>query len=209
MLPFALAVVPAVALAQQPPALAGRPLEPLNVDARLMLNTDILLLTLELGAGADVGVVKAGPGTLSVGGEIEVGTCVSVCLVLNALTNLRWGFRDYNLYGRVGYHHPVNSKNLDVYGFLFGGLVVASTGASSPDGSVDFTGTDTAIGLGVGGGANYFVADRLFIGAELRYRFASGVYEFTGRFGNYRVTDRERSWSLTGLGVRFHGGLRF
>lgn len=208
-----------VVIAQETPPVApepepepGRLMRPGNLDVRGTLDTDILLIYVDVGAGVDFGVLPAGPGTVSIGAEFDFGFCASACVLLNALTPLTWGSRYYSPFARIGYHFPLKGnatmQKVDVYGLAMVGLVYTNTGASTDDGSISFTGEDTAIGVGAGGGVNYFLGDSLFVGAEARLRYATGIYTFTMKAGQYTFSDRESRWDLSGLNLLLFLGAR-
>lgn len=195
-----------------PPAPPSKRLMPLGLDLRLTLDTDVLLVYVDGGVGADFGLIPVGPGTLSVGGELDVGFCATACLLLNAATGLRWGHRYYSPFVRLGYHFALPKstglEKVDLYGMVMGGLVLASMGVSSADGSVSITGEDTSLGLGIGAGANYFIGERIFVGLEGRLRYAQGVYRVTAQVGPYQLTDSDRTWDLNGINILVFLGLR-
>src|SRR5688572_14728316 len=74
--------------AKDKPALVPVPksktLEPLHVDVKATGNADALLAFIGVGAAADVGVVRAGPGVIALGGAGEYDFCATVCWLFNA-----------------------------------------------------------------------------------------------------------------------------
>jgi hypothetical protein len=195
--------------------LKGRLQQAGDIDARVMFNADIVLAFVNVGVGADVGVMRLGPGVLSLGGEFEAGACVTVCLALNAFTGWRFGHFFYSPHARIAYHFiPGDGRGLekvDLYGVLLAGAAFTTTRVAGSSSGADFEyqGSDVAPSGGLGVGAKYFVRDNLFLGAEARFRLASGMYTYTARVGNVTLSDTESSWSLSGLNVQLFGGLRF
>jgi hypothetical protein len=204
-------VQPAVETAPTPPS---RLLQPMNVDLRLSGDTNLFLLYVDAGLGVDVGLLPMGPGTLAVGGELNAGTCLVFCLVLNGLTGFSWWDRYLNPMGRVSFHFQPPAKQarqlekVDLYAVVMAGPVLIERGAESADRSVSFVGTDTSLAVGLGVGANYFLSGPLFVGGELRARYAAGRYAWTVRAGQYQLSDSESTWSLSGVNLRFFAGLR-
>lgn len=214
---FATVAICSPASAQEPAAAPSAPssrlLKPGNIDLRAMMDSDAAppIASIDLGAGADVGLLHAGPGTIALGGEFQFGFCTIPCLVLNALTGLQWGVRYFMPFGRLAYHFDPRMsgfEKLDVYGFSQVGLVLVSSGVSSADGKVSLTGTDTSLAIGLGAGARVFFGDTLFLGGEGRFRYARGKQKFEGTFGNITITDEQASWNLTGLNLVVFIGAR-
>ncbi|ATB34369.1 hypothetical protein [Melittangium boletus] len=185
-----------------------------DVDARLMLNADILLAFVNGGVGADVGVAKLGPGVLSLGGEFEAGTCVTACLALNLATG--WSFRHlyYAPHARLTYHLlPAGTGNLekaDLYGLLLGGVTFTTTRVAGDSSGTEFEykGSDVGPSVGLGVGGKFFLDERFFLGGEARARLSYGEYTYTARVGNASISDLQSTWSLSGLNVLFFGGVR-
>lgn len=207
---------PAAATPPPPPALAPTRIQDVgDIDMRLMANTDILLLYVEAGVGLDVGVARLGPGVLAVGGEFQVGACVSLCLFVGALTNVTLRNAFYAPHARVSYHFlPKQTRGMekvDFYGLVFGGITYATTHlyGGTDAGEFDYRGNGVGPALGLGAGGKYFVGDRLFLGAEARLGYSAGTYTYTARFGEATLSDSYSAWTLTGLGVQLFGGLRF
>lgn len=190
---------------------------PGDIDARITLNADILLAFVNVGVGADVGVMKLGPGVLALGGEFEVGACVSFCLLLDALSG--WKFSDLYLapHVRASYHflpahtHSSGLEKVDLYGLVFAGLTIATTRVTGSANSADFEYVGSSVGpsLGLGVGGKYFIKDPFFLGAEARVRYSAGTYSYTARYGNVSLSDTESTWSLSGLNIQLFGGMRF
>lgn len=192
-------------------AQTGKTMRPLNLDLRFTGDTDILLAGVDLGIGADFGLIPAGPGVLAVGAEFNYGFCFTACLLLDAITNLDWSSRYLAPSARVSYHFEIPGQGLDkldLYGVGLLGIVRASTSLASNDGSIRFTGTDTGLSFGLGAGANYFVTDFFFVGGEARLRYAAGAYSWVAEAGRWTFTDDQNRWSRSGLSVNLFAGIR-
>jgi len=208
-----------VTQAQPTPAATARPnrLQGVgNIDARLMINTDILLAFAEVGVGADVGVLQLGPGVLALGGEFEVGACITPCLALNLITGWSFSHMFYSPHARLTYHLlPSTSSGMDkvdLYGLALVGATltttrVANTGTGA---STDFeaVGSDVGPSVGLGIGGKYFVQNNFFVGAEGRLRYSTGQYAYTVRVGNVSLSDTQSTWSLSGFHAQFFAGIR-
>ncbi|HEX5753813.1 MAG TPA: hypothetical protein VFZ09_46945 [Archangium sp.] len=190
-----------------------------DIDARAMLNADIVLAFVNLGVGADVGVLPLGPGVLALGGEFEIGGCVSACLLLNTLTGYSWSSMFYSPHVRASYHLlPSNSPGLekvDLYGLALAGATLTTTrvagtvsGGSGSSTDFEYVGSDVGPSVGLGLGAKYFFSDNLFFGAEGRLRYSAGQYTYTARAGNVTISDSQSTWSLSGFNVQLFAGLR-
>ena len=187
-----------------------------DIDARVMLNADIILAFVNLGVGADLGVLRLGPGVLTVGGEFEAGACVTPCLALNLLTGWTFSHLFYSPHARVTYHFmPSDSHGLekvDLYGLALAGVTITTTRVANTGtgDSTDFEylGSDVGPSVGLGIGGKYFVQDRFFVGAEGRLRYSAGQYTYTARVGNVSLSDTQSTWSLSGFNVQFFAGIR-
>lgn len=204
------------------PAETTKVLGPFRADVRATVDTDILLAFVNLGITGDLGVVRLGPGVLSVGGGLDFGFCGTVCLAIGALLNGSYGARNFFPHGRVGYHLELPAKSgnalqkIDVYGFLFGGVVISSMGFAGQFQGVAVSATSTGVGpgLGLGAGGSYFFSDRVFIGAEATLRYAAGRYTdvvtVTPPNSNvdFRWSDTYSSFSNSGFALRLFIGFR-
>ncbi|MFY0566417.1 hypothetical protein ACN28E_21630 [Archangium lansingense] len=185
-----------------------------DIDARVMLNADIVLAFVNLGVAADVGVLPLGPGVLAIGGEFEAGACVSVCLLLNATTGWSWSHMFYSPHARATYHLlPGSSPGLekvDLYGLALVGATITTTRVAGSESGTDFevVGNDVGPSVGLGIGGKYFFSDNLFFGAEGRLRYSAGQYTYTARAGNVSISDSQSSWSLSGFNIQLFAGLR-
>lgn len=187
-----------------------------DIDARLMLNADILLAFANVGVGIDVGVLPLGPGVLTLGGEFEAGACVTACLALNLLTGWTFSHLFYTPHARITYHLlPSNSSGLekvDLYGLALAGVTitttrVANTGTGDTT-DFEYLGSDVGPSVGLGVGGKYFVQNNFFVGAEGRLRYSAGQYTYNVRVGNVSLSDTYSNWSLSGFNLQFFAGVR-
>jgi hypothetical protein len=185
-----------------------------DIDARVMLDADIVLAFVSLGLGLDVGVLQLGPGVLALGGEFEAGACVSVCLVLNAATGWSFSHMFYSPHARATYHllpgNPAGLEKVDLYGLALVGATLSTTRVAGTSSGTDFEylGSDVGPSLGLGVGGKYFIRNNLFLGAEGRLRYSAGEYTYTARVGNVILSDTQSTWSLSGFNVQLFAGLR-
>lgn len=204
------------------PAETTKVLGPLRADARFTVDTDILLAYVNLGVNADLGIIKLGPGVLAVGAGLDFGFCGTVCLLIGSLLNGSYGIRNVFPQARLSYHLELPAKagnalqKIDVYGVVFAGLVISSMGFSGQYQSVMVSATSTGVGpgIGLGAGGSYFFSDRVFVGAELTAKYASGAYRdvvtVTPPNSNvdFRWREEYSSWSLSGVSLRLFLGFR-
>jgi hypothetical protein len=192
-----------------------RTLEPAHVDLKLTGNADALLAFIGAGAAADIGVARAGPGTFSLGAAGEYNFCASICWLLNTITPLEFGQRQISLWARAGYHIEIKGKGMekfDIFPFVMAGPTFANSYVRLDNGAAEYRGTDRAIAVGAGLGANLFVAGPVFVGGEARVRYATGVYNYELVSGSSQRTIAEGSvthWSMTGLDLMLAMGVRF
>ncbi|WNG36128.1 hypothetical protein F0U61_22500 [Archangium violaceum] len=187
-----------------------------DIDARVMLNADIVLAFVDLGVGLDVGVLRLGPGVLALGGEFEAGACVSPCIALNLATGWSFSHLFYSPHARATYHllpsQSSGMEKVDLYGLVLAGLTLTTTrvtGAGSGSSTdFDYAGSDVGPSLGLGVGGKYFFQDNFFLGAEGRLRYSAGEYTYTLRSGDVTLSDSQSTWSLSGFNVQFFVGLR-
>jgi|GEM_PF-1299735 len=184
-----------------------------DFDMRLHVDSDILLAFVELGVGADFGLIPAGPGTLALGAELSGGICLTACGLIGLVTGISVSDRFISPHARLTYHFlPPNQKleGVDIYGLLLAGVTVSNQKVSGRFENVDFNFTGTGVGpsLGLGLGAKKFVKDRIFIGGEARLRYARGDYSYSEQVENITVIGVDPDWSQTGLSLLFFVGLR-
>jgi hypothetical protein len=190
-------------------------MKPGNIDVRGMIETDILLVYVNLGGVAELGLIPLGPGTLAVGAEVDYGFCGSICWVVSGLTEINIGERYFTPMARASYHFTIPAlkiaHKLDLFGSLGVGLTFASVNLDADDNSFTSSASSTAFTIAPGVGVNYFANPNFFVGGELRYRVASGTYEYRVTSGNtsYVYGEEEQQWSLTGLGINLFLGYRF
>ena len=91
---------------------AASVMRPGHIDVRGMIDTDILLVYVNLGAMAEVGVLPIGPGTLAVGGEVDYGFCGSLCLITSLASPIDIGERYFTPMARVSYHFPIEALKI-------------------------------------------------------------------------------------------------
>lgn len=171
----------------QPSVATSRAMSLGNVDAWGTLSTDLFLMGVEVGAGADVGVVPLGPGTLAVGAEATYSFCFSICGLISLATDSQFGFSSFAPLARASYHLVPGGmsgvEKLDLYGVLVAGPTFDSLGMKTDQ----FTAEARTLGLqvGLGGGARYFVNDRVFIGGEGRFTFGQHTTRLEVTSGEY------------------------
>jgi hypothetical protein len=198
-------------------------LKPLRADVRFTVDTDILLAYVSLGVSGDFGLVKLGPGVLAAGAGLDFGFCGTVCLAIGGLLGGSYGIRNFFPHGRLSYHLELPAKGsanalskVDVYGVLFGGLVISSMGFAGRFQGVEVSATSTGFGpgIGIGAGASYFFTDRIFVGAEASARFAFARFADVvtvvppGSNVDFRWSDQYTQTSLSGVSVRLFVGFR-
>ncbi|QRN95233.1 hypothetical protein JRI60_40145 [Archangium violaceum] len=202
-----LTAAPALAQAEEP-----RPLmRPGNLDLRLEGAASLLPLSVEAGAAVDLGVIQVGPGTLSLGAEVDVNQCALACWVPNLFSERDVSRRDFSGFGRLSYHFTLADRNYrkaDLYGVLLGGVMETRTTVTAPDYRYEGRGRAPAFGIGLGG--NYFPSpeSRFFVGGEARLRFSTGDYALTLTRGEHAFTREERRWTRLGLSTAFFLGVR-
>lgn len=196
-------------------------LTPIHVDAKIAVDTDILLVYINLAAAGDVAVAPIGPGTLAVGGGIDFGFCGSFCWLLSGLLTSALGtpssYWQRHVFPnvRVTYHFKLPDSSaqtkiakVNAYAMLFGGPVFTSLGLGANNRAVVVEGNDTSIGIGAGAGAQFFLTERFFVGAEVSFRYARGRYTWRLIAGSYSLSSQEESWDLSGFNVRLMAGVR-
>jgi hypothetical protein len=199
----------------------GKQLNSPHVDARVSVDTDVLLVYVDLGVSADFGLIPLGPGTLAIGAGFDLGFCGSFCWGLSAL--LSAGFKQPTTYSqnhyfpqaRVTYHLPVAewstsalAKKINIYALLAGGPVISNLRLSTQDNSLLVEGNNVSVGISGGAGAEYFLGERFFVGLEAQLRYARGVYNWNVKVGNYALSDSEQTWNLSGFNLKFFLGIR-
>lgn len=194
LLPVWFAATPGTASAQDFHAL----LHPGNLDLRIGGGASLLPPSVEAGISTELGVVRIGDGTLSIGAELGIQQCVLACSLRDLFDLRTVSTRDLHALGRLGYHFILGARNdnrVELSGFLLAGVMEARTTETSPDNHYEGRGRGPAFGLGVSG--SYFLSPRLFVGGEARLRFASGSYDDDGRH-----------WVRGGLSTLLLAGIR-
>jgi hypothetical protein len=191
----------------------SRVLEPMHVDFRALAHTDILLISPGVGASGDVGVVRAGPGTLTLGLGGEYDVCGSACWFLNAVTPLSFDQHQTAILGRVGYHLRIDQaamRNFDVYGFVGAGPVFAQASVTLNQPFARYTASDTGVGAEAGIGASFFIAGPVFLAGEARYRVAAGQYAYKLDVGKDTVwqANGAEHWNAGGAALQLGIGVR-
>ena len=183
-------------------------------------SSDILLAYIAPAVSVDYGVLQLGnagsAGTLSVGAQIEADVCGTVCWGFSALTPVSISQWEVFPSARAAYHAPLKFPHLDGYAFAGLGPVFAhsTVGFSSGNARVEYTGDGVGIGLYGGVGAHYMIYKSLFLGAEASLRYGEGDYSYkltagTPDSSTVISSGHESSWSLSGLALNFHVGMRF
>jgi hypothetical protein len=181
-------------------------LQPWEVDTRVALHTTPLFQYGGIGASADAGMRKLGPGTLAMGGGMEYFACGTSC----SATPLEFTQRQLSLEGRVSYHMALPKvRQLDFYPLLTAGFVVSRS--SIDVGGSEYRASDLAPAVGFGAGASYFFADRFFVGAEARFRYATGSYSYELASGPAKPFDKTGidTWNTSTVDLGFAFGARF
>jgi hypothetical protein len=198
---------------EEEPKPGTRPLQPLEVDVRMTAHSTVLLTFVGVGAGADIGLVKAGPGTLAAGAALDYDFCASACWFLNTVTPLEFSQNQISTWGRLSYHLDIKGggmTRIDVYPMIMAGPTFARASVKLDDGSAEYRGRDTAISVGAGIGANVFLTQAFFIGGEGRYRYSRGTYDWEIVAGNKKLDEGSvQTWSLSGIEVMLAAGFRF
>ncbi|MDB4933420.1 MAG: hypothetical protein JWP87_392 [Labilithrix sp.] len=202
------------------PALAGAPadrdvaeeretvvLKPWDVDVRASLHTTPILQYGGVGASADAGMRRLGPGTLALGGGLDYFFCGTTC----SSTPLAFTQRQLAVEARLSYHlEPPKIGRVDLYPLLTAGFMVSRSSITVGDNS-EYRASDVAPTIGFGAGASYFFTDRFFVAAEARFRYAAGTYAYELASGPAREFDRSGidTWSASTVDLAAAVGARF
>jgi hypothetical protein len=187
----------------------ARWLRPGQLELHVEGGLSLLAPSLEAGAGGEVGVLAVGPGTLSLGTQLDLRQCLLACSLSGLLAGQSVSTRDVSVLGRLGYHVRLEGPGrgpVDVYGVLLGGVMEARTFQVSPEAHVEGRGRGPAFGLGLGGHA--FLSEHFFLGGEARLRFASGVYALSVTQGAHVFTEEETHWLRLGPETVLFVGVR-
>lgn len=181
-------------------------MQPWDVDARASLHTTPILQYGGIGASADAGMRKIGPGTFALGGGLDYFFCGTTC----SSVPLSFTQRQVSLEARISYHlAPTKTGHIDFYPLMTAGFMV-SRSSVSVEGS-EYRAADVAPSVGFGAGASYFFTDTIFVAAEGRFRYAAGTYTYELASGNERPFDRSGidTWSASTVDLSGAIGARF
>ncbi|HEY8078522.1 MAG TPA: hypothetical protein VIF62_30540 [Labilithrix sp.] len=199
-----LLLVSAPALAQetdQPDSQSHAEILPRQIDAKGMLRTSAVLQYGGVGVASDVGVARAGPGTIAVGGSLAYEACATSCW------GMPYAFAQHQTYveGRASYRlGAAHIANLELYPLMTLGVVIA--GSSFKMNDVKYDGSSFVPTVGFGGGASYSFAKHFFAFAEATLRYAAGTYDY----GNARAHDSAvDTWSSNTIALAMGAGARF
>lgn len=182
-------------------------LQPWEVDVRAALHTTPILQYGGIGASADAGMRRIGPGTFALGGGFDYFFCGTTCS--NAPLSLSQ--RQLSFEGRISYHlAPPKVGGVDFYPLVTAGFIHSRSTITVGDNS-EYRASDIAPSIGFGAGASYFFADRFFVGAEARFRYAAGTYSYELASGRERVFDRTGvdTWNASTVDLAVAFGARF
>ena len=180
---------------------------PWEVDVRGGLHTTPVLEYGGVGASADAGMRKLGPGTLALGGGIDYFVCGTTC----SSAPLAFTQRQLSFEGRVSYHLSVPKvPRVDVYPLATAGLM-SSRSSIKVGSNSEYRGSDLTPTVSFGAGASYFFAERFFVGAEARFRYAAGSYSYELASGPAKSFDRSGvdRWSASTVDLSVAVGARF
>ena len=186
---------------------ASAVLQPWDVDVRGALHTTPILQYGGIGASADAGMRRIGPGTFALGGGFDYFVCGTTC----SSTPLSFTQRQLSFEGRATYHMGLPKVGgLDFYPLLTAGFIVSRSSLTVGDSS-EYRASDVAPSIGFGAGASYFFAGRFFVGAEARFRYAAGTYSYELASGPARPFDRGGvdTWSASTVDLSVAIGARF
>jgi opacity protein-like surface antigen len=182
-------------------------LQPWDVDIRAGLHTTPILEYGGVGASADAGIRKLGPGTLAVGGGVDYFLCGTSC----SSAPYSLSQRQLSFEGRVSYHLSVPKvARMDIYPLITAGFMV-SRSSINVGGNSEYRASDVAPSVGFGAGASYFFTDRIFVGAEARFRYAAGSYSYELASGQAKAFDHSgvTAWNSSTVDLALAVGTRF
>lgn len=182
-------------------------LRPWEVDVRGGLHTTPILEYGGVGASADAGMRKLGPGTLALGGGIDYLLCGTSC----SSAPLAFTQKQLSFEGRVSYHLSVpNVPRVDVYPLVTAGLMSSRSSIKVGDNS-EYRASDLTPTVSFGAGASYFFAERFFVGAEARFRYAAGSYSYELASGPAKAFDHSgvERWNASTVDLAVAVGARF
>jgi hypothetical protein len=189
------------------PSAQSYSLLPWEVDVRGGLHTTPILEYGGVGASADAGMRKLGPGTLALGGGIDAFFCGTTC----SSTPLAFTQRQLSFEGRVSYHLSVPKvSRVDVYPLVTAGLM-SSRSSIKVGSNSEYRASDLTPTISFGAGASYFFAERFFVGAEARFRYAAGSYSYELASGPAKSFDHSGvdRWNASTVDLAVAVGARF
>ena len=182
-------------------------LKPWDVDIRAGLHTTPILEYGGVGASVDAGMRKLGPGTLAVGGGMDYFLCGTSC----SSAPYSFSQRQLSFEGRVSYHLSVPKvARMDIYPLITAGFMVSRSSINVGNNS-EYRASDASPSVGFGAGASYFFTDRIFVGAEARFRYSAGSYSYELASGQARPFDQSgvSAWSASTVDLAAAVGTRF
>ena len=199
-------LVPTVAFAQESDEKLGRELKPWQVDVRAVVHTTPVLQYGGIGASADAGIARLGPGTLAAGGGMSYDACGMMCVSVpyEKTQNHFW------TEGRLSYHLSTpQMPNVDLYPIATAGFVYARS--SLTIGDAEYRASKLAPTVAFGIGASWFLTKRFFVAGEARLRFAAGEYGYELESGHPQAFDRSKvnEWTATTIDLGLAAGARF
>jgi hypothetical protein len=189
------------------PSAQSYSLLPWEVDVRGGLHTTPILEYGGVGASADAGMRKLGPGTLALGGGIDYFVCGTTC----SSTPLEFTQRQLSFEGRISYHLSVPKvARVDVYPLATAGLM-SSRSSIKVGSNSEYRASDLTPTISFGAGASYFFAERFFVGAEARFRYAAGSYSYELASGPAKSFDHSGvdRWNASTVDLAVAVGARF
>jgi hypothetical protein len=189
------------------PSAQSYALLPWEVDVRGGLHTTPILEYGGVGASADAGMRKLGPGTLALGGGIDAFFCGTTC----SSTPLAFTQRQLSFEGRLSYHLSVPKvSRVDVYPLVTAGLM-SSRSSIKVGSNSEYRASDLTPTISFGAGASYFFAERFFVGAEARFRYAAGSYSYELASGPAKSFDHSGvdRWNASTVDLAVAVGARF
>jgi hypothetical protein len=182
-------------------------MQPWDVDVRAALHTTPILQYGGVGASADAGMRRIGPGTFAMGGGFDYFFCGTTC----SSSPLSFTQKQLSFEGRVSYHlAPPKMSNVDFYPLVTAGFIVSRSSLTVGDNS-EYRASDVAPSVGFGAGASYFFGDRFFAAAEARFRYAAGTYSYELASGPEKPFDKSGvdTWSMSTVDLAVAFGARF
>ncbi|MEA2747724.1 MAG: hypothetical protein QOI41_1867 [Myxococcales bacterium] len=180
---------------------------PWEADVRAGIHTTPILEYGGVGASIDAGMRKLGPGTLALGGGLDYFFCGTTC----SSTPLAFSQKQLAFEGRVSYHLAVpHAPRVDIYPLITAGFISSRASIKVGDNS-EYRASDVTPTVSFGAGASYFFAERFFVGAEARFRYAAGSYSYELASGPAKPFDHTGvdRWSSSTVDLAVAVGARF